>query len=72
MTGDAELVRHKALELLLLIRSGIFDPHLDQILAGVLDRMRDPGYDPPTREGLDPADPDSWPSSGLFAPRDGA
>jgi hypothetical protein len=69
---DAELVRHKALELLLLVRSGLLDPHLDQVLAGVLDRMRDPGYDPPTPpRGPDPNDPDSWPSSGLFAPRDG-
>jgi hypothetical protein len=65
---DADLVRHKALELLLLIRSGLLDPHLDQILAGVTARMRDPGYRP-----LSPtADPDSWPTTGLFAPRDGA
>jgi hypothetical protein len=62
---DADLIRHKALELLLLIRSGIFDPHLEQILAAVLDRMRNPDYRPPA------TDPDSWPNSGLFAPRDG-
>ena len=74
---DAELVRHKALELLLLIRSGLLDPQLPQVLDAVLDRMRDPDYRPPPREkyrngGLDPDDPDSWPTSGLFSPRDGA
>jgi hypothetical protein len=58
---DAELVRHKALELLLLIRSGIFDPHLEQVLAGVLARMRDPGYDPPAR-----LPGDGWPSGPFF------
>jgi hypothetical protein len=51
VTGDAELVGHKALELLLLLRSGIFDPHLEQILACVLDRMRDPDYRPPPPPG---------------------
>jgi hypothetical protein len=69
VTGDAELVRHKALELLLLIRSGIFDQQLPQILDAVLDRMRDPDYRPPPPPA---ADPDSWPTSGLFSPRDGA
>jgi hypothetical protein len=42
VTGDAELVKHKALELLLLIRAGIFDPQLEQILAAVTDRMASP------------------------------
>jgi len=69
VTGDAELVRHKALELLLLIRSGIFDQQLPQIPDAVLDRMRDPDYRPPPPPA---ADPDSWPTSGLFSPRDGA
>jgi hypothetical protein len=69
VTGDAELVGHKALELLLLIRSGIFDQQLPRILDAVLDRMRDPDYRPPPPPA---ADPDSWPTSGLFSPRDGA
>jgi hypothetical protein len=60
VTGDAELVRHKALELLLLIRSGLLDPHLPQLLDGVLDRMRDPGYRPP------PPPDDGWPSGPFF------
>jgi hypothetical protein len=70
VTGDAELVAHKALELLLLIRSGIFDPHLEQILAAVTDRMASPARVRPQQQPT--ADPDTWPNSGLFAPRDGA
>jgi hypothetical protein len=31
--------------------------------------MRDPGYRP-TPSPNDPNDPDSWPTSGLFAPHD--
>jgi hypothetical protein len=62
VTGDAELVRHKALELLLLIRSGIFDPHLEQILAAVTDRMASPARVRPQRQ---PAAGD-WPSGPFF------
>jgi hypothetical protein len=62
VTGDAELVRHKALELLLLIRSGIFDPHLEQILAAVTDRMASPARARPQQQ---PAAGD-WPSGPFF------
>jgi hypothetical protein len=61
VTGDAELVRHKALELLLLIRSGIFDPHLEQILAAVTDRMASPARVRPQQQ---PAG--DWPSGPFF------
>jgi hypothetical protein len=62
VTGDAELVRHKALELLLLIRSGIFDPHLEQILAGVTDRMASPARVRPQQQ----QPPGDWPSGPFF------
>jgi hypothetical protein len=61
VTDDAELVRHKALELLLLIRSGIFDPHLEQILAAVTDRMASPARVRPQQQ---PAG--GWPSGPFF------
>jgi hypothetical protein len=62
VTGDAELVKHKALELLLLIRSGIFDPHLEQLLAAVTDRMASPARVRPQQQ---PAAGD-WPSGPFF------
>jgi hypothetical protein len=61
VTGDAELVKHKALELLLLIRSGIFDPHLEQILAAVTDRMASPA-----RVRPQPPAAGDWPSGPFF------
>jgi hypothetical protein len=64
VTGDAELVKHKALELLLLIRSGIFDPHLEQILAAVTDRMASPARVRPQQQPAAPGD--GWPSGPFF------
>jgi hypothetical protein len=63
VTGDAELVKHKALELLLLIRAGIFDPHLEQILAAVTDRMASPDRH---RQQPRPPPPTDWPVGPFF------
>jgi hypothetical protein len=45
-----------------LIRSGIFDPHLEQILAAVTDRMASPARVRPQQQ--QPAG--DWPSGPFF------
>ena len=76
---SADIEHNKAMEFILLIHSGLFDHHLTRILNSVTARMATPEfqhYRAPNseipRQPLDPSDPDSWPSSGLFAPHDGA
>ena len=70
MTGpsDADLEHHKALEVCLLIRSGLFDRHLIRLLDAVTDRMADPAYrrPPPVIADERPAPPTDWPVGGWF------
>jgi len=47
----------------------MLDVRVSAVIPLALDRMRDPDYRPPPPPA---ADPDSWPTSGLFSPRDGA
>ena len=64
MTGDAELAGHKALEFMLLIRSGLFDAQLGEVLTAVTDRMSSPEYH--RRPPPGPAPPTDWPIGGWF------
>lgn len=66
--SDDDIEHHKALEVMLLIRSGLFDRHLLRLLTAVTDRMASPEYHRPPEQqqqpGPDP--PTDWPIGQWF------